>query len=55
MAEQRLVPSDDSNQCDIFNRDETEMFYKMTLDSTLKFKGENCGHYLRSELQSLFI
>lgn len=31
------------NENDIFNGDETGLFYKMTPDKTLKFKGEKCS------------
>jgi hypothetical protein len=36
----------------IFNADETGIFYKMTPDKTLKFKGEKCmGGKLSKELR----
>jgi hypothetical protein len=31
------------NSKDIFNADETWLFYKLTPDKTLKFKGESCA------------
>lgn len=36
---------------DIFNGDETGLFYKMTPDRTLKFKGENCVGGKQSKLR----
>lgn len=43
------------NDCDIFNGDETALFYKLTPDKTLKFKGEKCveGKFSKERLTIL--
>lgn len=44
------------SECDIFNGDETGLFYKMSPNSTLKFKGDKCsGGKLSKERLTVFV